>query len=125
MSRSRFLATVCVFIVWGGWGLASVVILVQADAAAQFVAVYAGYLLFGAVLLGACRRDVFAPPGLFTLAGLFAFGLSIPLIYRGSRYIDTSDYTSFVVTDEALFKVLVIVCVAQAAFVLGYYPSFR
>jgi hypothetical protein len=118
---SRLLATVLVFIAWAAWGLASVVMLVRANAAAQFVAVYVGYLLFGATLLTACRRDVLAPPGLFTLTGLFAFGLSLPLIYRGNRYIETSDYRSFLVTDESLSKALVIVCVAQAAFVVGYY----
>jgi hypothetical protein len=121
VSRSRFIVTTLVFIAWAAWGLTATVMLVLANAATAFVAVYAGYLLLGAALLVACRRDVLAPPGLFTLAGLFAFGLSLPLIYRGNRYLDTSDYTSFVITDGSLYKVLVIVCVAQAAFVLGYY----
>ncbi|HEY2463011.1 MAG TPA: hypothetical protein VGI32_03040 [Steroidobacteraceae bacterium] len=97
------------------------ILLTLASANALFITVYVCYLMFGAALLGACRKDLLSPPGLFTIACLFAFGLSLPLIYRGNRYIETSDYTSFLVTDESLFKVLVIVCVAQAAFVLGYY----
>jgi hypothetical protein len=121
MSSSRLIATVLIFVAWALWALASVVLLTLANANASFITVYICYLIFGAVLLGACRKDLLAPPGLFTLAGLFAFGLSLPLIYRGNRYLETSDYTSFVVTDESLFKVLVIVIVAQAAFVLGYY----
>lgn len=121
MSRSKLMVTTLVFIAWVGWGLSSTIMLLLANAATQFIALYVVYLLFGAVLLAACRRDILAPPGLFTLTGLFAFGLSIPLIYRGDRFLDTSDYTSFLITDESLFKVLVIVCVAQAAFVLGYY----
>ena len=121
MSSSRLIVTVLVFIAWALWGLASVILLTLANANPLFITVYVCYLIFGAALLGACRKDLLSPPGLFTLASLFAFGLSLPLIYRGNRSIETSDYTSFFVTDESLFKVLVIVCVAQAAFVLGYY----
>lgn len=121
MSRSRVIATAFVLVGWAVWGLLSVTMLTLAKADGLFIATYVLYLLFGAVLLGVCRRDLLSPPGLFTLTGLFAFGLSIPLIYGGDRYIETSDYTSFVVTDESLFKVLIIVLVAQASFVLGYY----
>jgi hypothetical protein len=121
VSDTRKIATALVIAGWAAWGPAAVVLLATANAATQFVAMYIAYWIFGAVILVACRRDLLAPAGLFTLMGLIAFGLSIPLIYCGSRYIETSDYTSFDITDDSLLKVLVIVIVAQAAFVLGSY----
>lgn len=119
MSNSRKFATALVLFGWLAWGLAAVVMLVTAHAAPSFVGMYVLYWGLGALTLVISRRDILAPPALFTLTGLVAFGLSIPLIYQGARYIETSDYTSFEVTDDSLFKVIVIVIVAQSAFCLG------
>jgi hypothetical protein len=120
MSRSKLVVTAGVLVGWASWALLSVVLLISAKADAAFVGIYIFYMVFGGLVLVASRRDLLSPPGLFTLACFLAFGLNIPLIYLGDRFIETTDITSFVVTDESLFKVMVIVLVAQSGFLLGY-----
>jgi hypothetical protein len=123
MSSSRNIITTLVFISWIVWSLIATVLFTEAKADLSLIAIYLLYMVCGGALLSLARKDLLSPPGLFALATFLAFGLNIPLIYIGNRNIETSDLTSITITDDALFKVLVIVLVAQVAFVIGYFSN--
>jgi len=112
-------------VVWASWTLTAVYLFISSYASAEIITLYVAYMLFGALLLIANRRDMLSPPSLFTLSGFLAFGLNLPIFHAGNPRIETSDKTSIILTDHLLFEVLIVFLIAKIGFLLGYFSSFH
>jgi oligosaccharide repeat unit polymerase len=108
---------------WVIWAVTAVCMLVAYRASTAFVLLYLCYLVLGGIALTINRDDILAPPGLFTVAGFLAFGLTLVLIFTGRRTFETGDITMLVISDDALMRALILLLVAKAAFILGYYSA--
>lgn len=123
MNRTKRVIGTIALSAWVIWAATAVFMLISSRASTAFVVIYLCYLALGGIALALNRDDMLAPPGLFTVAGFLAFGLTLVLICTGRRTFETGDITMLVISDDALLRALILFLVAKTAFILGYYSS--
>ena len=74
---------------------------------------YFSYLIISTIFILASKKDIFSPLGLFAILGFQAFGVNIPLLSSKSITI------LGIINDATLYKITVVVIVAQLGFFFG------
>lgn len=109
ISKFFFHFTVVFFSLWFCYSFFLLV-----NSSQELLLLYLLYLILGIITIFAVREDILSPLGLFTLIAYQTFAMNIPLIASDALPILGH------IPEATLVKVLSILLIAQASFILGY-----
>ncbi|MCP3669435.1 MAG: oligosaccharide repeat unit polymerase [Gammaproteobacteria bacterium] len=96
--------------------MTSIYWITTAGAGTDIISLYALYLILNSIIFYLHRRELLAPPSLYSMICFASFGFNIPLIISGF-------VGDIHISESALYKVVIIVLLSQTSFVIGCYSG--